>query len=78
MQGQTSRASAGRDHDLALCIADEIKYQALAIDEHRNDFAPTLWDVRHPKHPNSIAQPRPLSGVEQRWFVGAHANVGGG
>jgi uncharacterized protein (DUF2235 family) len=54
-------------------------YHALAIDEHRNDFAPTIWDVHHPKDPNSvIAQPRPLSAVEQRWFVGAHANVGGG
>ena len=54
-------------------------YQALAIDEHRNDFAPTLWDVRHPKDKNAvIAQPRLLSSVEQRWFVGAHANVGGG
>jgi hypothetical protein len=53
-------------------------YHALA-DEHRNDFAPTLLDVHHPKDPNAvIAQPRPLSGVEQRWFVGAHANVGGG
>src|SRR6266702_6342740 len=42
-------------------------YHALAIDEHRNDFAPTLWDVRHPKDPNAvIAPPRPLSGVEQR------------
>ncbi|WP_244486422.1 DUF2235 domain-containing protein [Bradyrhizobium viridifuturi] len=54
-------------------------YHALAIDEHRNDFAPTLWTIRHPKDPNAvIAQPRPVSGVEQRWFVGAHANVGGG
>jgi len=54
-------------------------HHALAIDEHRNDFAPTLWDVHHPKDPNAvIAQPRPLEGVEQRWFVGAHANVGGG
>jgi hypothetical protein len=54
-------------------------YHALAVDEHRDDFAPTLWDVHHPKDPNAvIAQPRPLSGVEQRWFVGAHANVGGG
>ena len=54
-------------------------YHALAIDEHRDDFAPTLWDVRHPKDPKAIiAAPRPLSGVEQRWFVGAHANVGGG
>ena len=54
-------------------------YHALAIDEHRNDFAPTLWDVRHPKDENAvIAKPRPVSDVEQRWFVGAHANVGGG
>jgi len=54
-------------------------YHALAIDEHRDDFAPTLWDIRHPKDKNAvIAQPRPLSSVEQRWFVGAHANVGGG
>jgi uncharacterized protein (DUF2235 family) len=54
-------------------------YHALAIDEHRADFAPTLWDVRHPKDPKAIiAQPRSLASVEQRWFVGAHANVGGG
>ena len=54
-------------------------YHALAIDEHRADFAPTLWDVRHPKDKSIvIAQPRSLSSTEQRWFVGAHANVGGG
>jgi hypothetical protein len=52
-------------------------YHALAIDEHRKDFAPTLWDVHH-KDPKNVSQVRPLSGVEQRWFVGAHANVGGG
>lgn len=54
-------------------------YHALAIDEHRDDFAPTLWTVRHPKDSKAvIAAPRPISAVEQRWFVGAHANVGGG
>ena len=54
-------------------------YHALAIDEHRKDFVPTLWTVRHAKDPKAvIAQPRPLSAVEQRWFAGAHANVGGG
>lgn len=54
-------------------------YQALAIDEHRDDFAPTLWDKRLPKDTSAvIAKPRPLPSVEQRWFVGAHANVGGG
>lgn len=52
-------------------------YHALAIDEHRNDFAPTLWTVRHPKV-GTGPPPRQLANVEQRWFVGAHANVGGG
>jgi uncharacterized protein (DUF2235 family) len=54
-------------------------YHALAIDEHRRDFAPTLWTVRHHKDPSAASPPpRALSNVEQRWFVGAHANVGGG
>jgi uncharacterized protein (DUF2235 family) len=62
-----------------LRIQIEHGYHALAIDEHRKDFAPTLWDVRTPKDPNEVrAAPRPISSVEQRWFVGAHANVGGG
>jgi hypothetical protein len=51
----------------------------LAIDEHRRAFSPTLWSVRHGTVPDPEAPPpRPLSSVEQRWFVGAHANVGGG
>jgi|SRR5579862_834112 len=54
-------------------------YHALAIDEHRGDFAPTLWDIHYPKDKNARQPPaRALSNVEQRWFVGAHANVGGG
>ncbi|KST61682.1 hypothetical protein AO398_00345 [Methylobacterium sp. GXS13] len=54
-------------------------YHALAIDEHRDDFAPTLWDVRRSNNPKDVfAKPRTLASVEQRWFVGAHANVGGG
>jgi uncharacterized protein (DUF2235 family) len=54
-------------------------FHALAIDEHRRAFSPTLWTVRTPANPDPDAPPsRPLSSVEQRWFVGAHANVGGG
>ena len=49
-------------------------YHALAIDENRKKFAPTLWV----KPVGSTYPDRPLAEVEQRWFVGAHANVGGG
>jgi uncharacterized protein (DUF2235 family) len=51
-------------------------YHALAIDEHRRSFSPTLWTVRSGTDPGPDAPPpRPLSTVEQRWFVGAHANA---
>jgi uncharacterized protein (DUF2235 family) len=73
-----SRSTFGFLHT-GLRLSIENGYHALAIDEHRRDFAPTLWDVRHPKEPGAvIAAPRPVFSVEQRWFVGAHANVGGG
>lgn len=60
-----------------LRINDTHAFHALAIDEHREAFAPTLWQRTLqqgiPTYPE-----RPLSQVEQRWFVGAHADVGGG
>lgn len=56
-----------RFHDTGLSGIVQHAYQALAIDEHRKVFAPTLWT----KKPEATS-------VEQRWFVGAHANVGGG
>lgn len=60
-----------------LRINDTHAYHALAIDEHREAFAPTLWTKRTPKQGDTPA-PRDFDHVEQRWFVGAHANVGGG
>ena len=42
--------------------------QALAIDEHRRDFTPTFW---------TGALPQGVS-IEQVWFAGAHADIGGG
>jgi uncharacterized protein (DUF2235 family) len=60
-----------------LRINDTHAYHALAIDEHRKAFAPTLWTKVSSK--DGIGpEPRSLERVEQRWFVGAHANVGGG
>jgi uncharacterized protein (DUF2235 family) len=73
-----SRSTLGFLHT-GLRLPIEHGYHALAIDEHRKAFAPTLWSVRKPKDPNAVyAAPRPINSVEQRWFVGAHANVGGG
>jgi hypothetical protein len=60
-----------------LRINDTHAYHALAIDEHREAFKPTLWVKSTPKQGQTYP-PRDLDHVEQRWFVGAHANVGGG
>ena len=43
-------------------------YQALAIDERRKDFQPCLWDERNRQ---------PGQTLEQVWFAGVHADVGG-
>jgi uncharacterized protein (DUF2235 family) len=59
-------------HDTRLSGLVDLARHAVAIDEHRGQFAPTLWTsvpIPIPDHPTR---------VEQRWFVGAHANVGGG
>lgn len=57
-----------------LWQSNEYAFHALAIDEHRKDFLPTLWSNMGA----TSAKPRPIERTEQRWFVGAHANVGGG
>ncbi len=55
-------------HDTALSKIVENAYQALALDEHREAYQACLWD----------SPAKPHQTVEQRWFVGAHADVGGG
>jgi uncharacterized protein (DUF2235 family) len=57
-------------HDTALSSTVRHAYHALAIDEQRLKFKATLWN----------RQPLPPAGhvLEQKWFVGAHSNVGGG
>jgi Uncharacterized alpha/beta hydrolase domain (DUF2235) len=51
-------------------------YHALAVDETAS--RPPFGTLIIPRIRTRIARPRPLSSVEQRWFAGAHANVGGG
>lgn len=60
-----------------LRINNAYAYHALAIDEHREAFAPTLWKKTVKVGVETYAA-RTLTQVEQRWFVGAHADVGGG
>jgi uncharacterized protein (DUF2235 family) len=61
--------------ETGLRLPTENAFHAMAIDEHRGAFSPTLWTVRQKA---KMAPPREIESVEQRWFVGAHANVVGG
>lgn len=56
-------------HDTDLSSTVNYAYQALAVDEKRRNFKPTLW------------RQQDTSGkqiMEQFWFIGVHSNVGGG
>jgi len=55
-------------HDTKLSRMVRRAYHAVAIDERRGPFKPTLWE----KHPDSDQK------VEQAWFAGVHTDVGGG
>lgn len=70
-------SSGFRFHHTGLRRPIQHGFHAVAIDEHRQKFLPTLWTVRTPPH-QSTSRMRPIQSVEQRWFIGAHANVGGG
>jgi uncharacterized protein (DUF2235 family) len=54
--------------DTDLNPAVKFAFHALAIDEHRGPFEPTLWN----------SDPAPGQTVEQVWFPGVHSDVGGG
>jgi uncharacterized protein (DUF2235 family) len=55
-------------HDTELSKIVDYAIQAVAVDEHRKDFGVTLWSKLKPENVK----------VEQRWFAGAHSDVGGG
>jgi len=56
-------------HDVALSGQVRNAFHALAIDERRKPFAPSLW---------AVDTPADRQRVEQVWFAGSHSNVGGG
>ena len=72
--GGLNKVLAGLDliefqfHDVKLSDSVDYAYHALAIDEKRVPFEPTLWSQ---KSDATIE-------MEQRWFTGVHSNIGGG
>ena len=59
-------------HDVTLSSKVENAFHALAIDERRKPFAPTLWE----QSKEDADQNR--NWLEQAWFAGVHSNIGGG
>lgn len=57
-----------RFHDTELSGIVRHGFHAVAVDEHRRSYCATLWDPKE----------KPNQTIEQVWFAGAHANVGGG
>jgi uncharacterized protein (DUF2235 family) len=55
-------------HDVQLSSWVDNAFQALAIDERRRPFRPSIWQK----------QARSAQVLEQAWFPGVHVNVGGG
>jgi hypothetical protein len=65
LQSNAMREVSFYDTSLSNCI--EYAFQALALDERRYAFQPTLWE----KLPGNATV------LRQVWFPGAHANIGG-
>jgi uncharacterized protein (DUF2235 family) len=55
-------------HDTRPSRIIRVGRHALAVDEHRDEFEPTLW----------TGTQQPGCDIRQVWFAGAHSDVGGG
>jgi uncharacterized protein (DUF2235 family) len=55
-------------HDMTLSSWVDNAFQALAVDERRKPFRPSIWE----RSPHAQGQV-----LEQVWFAGVHSNVGG-
>ncbi len=65
------------DHELNRHVRHAC--HALAIDEERTQFLPTLWNepTAAERHARATGEPNPQH-FEQVWFPGVHSDVGGG
>ena len=65
--GLLDSANKYRFHDTTLSHMVANARHAVALDEKRASFAPTLW-----------LEPKPQTDMKQVWFPGVHSDVGGG
>lgn len=65
-------------HDTTLGKHVRFARHAVAIDEVRSSFTPTLWTDDDDAVLNEVDRPGAPARVKQLWFPGAHADVGGG
>ena len=56
-------------HDVKLSSSVDTAVQALAIDERRGPFKPTIWEQQEHAEGQRVVQ---------AWFAGSHSDVGGG
>lgn len=66
-----------RFHDAKLSRSVAAARHAVAIDERRRTFEPTLWDNLDTLNETAASQGRAVP-YEQIWFPGDHGSVGGG
>jgi uncharacterized protein (DUF2235 family) len=66
----TSRLYVGF-HDVTLSSWVDCAFHAVAVDERRRPFVPTLWLQQASAREHGQR-------IEQRWFTGVHSDVGGG
>lgn len=73
------------DTSLSNCI--ENAFQALALDESRTSFSPSVWEKTRGNRTvrisfeiryQSPAKSHSLQNLRQVWFPGVHSNIGGG
>jgi uncharacterized protein (DUF2235 family) len=62
-------------HDTALSRSVQSARHAVAVDERRRTFEPTLWDNVAALNAGVSGEDRPY---RQEWFPGTHGSVGGG
>ncbi|KAH0832728.1 hypothetical protein FOPE_01328 [Fonsecaea pedrosoi] len=69
-------------HNAELSTKVQFAYHALALDERRIPFIPTLWQwPKDPSNGSQLYRPKKGSGLQvmkQVWFSGVHSDIGGG